>query len=378
MSVSCSKSRRAGFTLLEMMVAMVVVVFAMMIIVEAMSNVQGIWVRTRSKVREYEQGRAALDTLALRASRATLNIRTELEEKLDEMELNRESDLHFVSGPASELLKSGQFVSHAIFFQAPMGYAGASTDERTGAEAPEYDLLPDVLNAWGYFVEFDENPVKTPSFLSQNLSTKSKRHRFRLMEFRQPAHELDLFATDGQQPPRTKLSKMSDQDQLYEWFTKALTEDGDLAARRCAVVAENVLAMIVTVQSPQEADSTMRGGATSKEESIAPDYLFDSRRHQWQGDTLGERTRHRLPPMLRFTAIVLDEIQWSGMTDSEAMNQGSALRGRVGSLFRSAASFQTDIAVITGELNRRKLRHQVVTTTVVLPGGRWMEEERFR
>ena len=122
-----------------------------------------------------------METMSRTLVRATLNGRWEMNDAADPKFLLRESDLHFVSGPASELLDhSGFMTGHALFFQAPNGYTGPDDRDATATtEKAEYDTLPGLLNAWGYFVEFGEDPAKLPAFISgerRALGLASKRH----------------------------------------------------------------------------------------------------------------------------------------------------------------------------------------------------------
>ena len=208
----------AAFTLLEMVLAMTVVVLALMVVVQAMARVQDTWKMTHSKVRQAQDARAGMETMSRTIVSATLNGRWEIADADDPKYLRRQSDLHFVCGPASVLLKKSDVMTgHSIFFQAPYGYSGpvdseSSTTTTSTTQKTEYETLPDVLNAWGYFVEFGPDPVKLPPFITGDRRAAGlapKRYRFRLMEFRQPAHELALFQMDTSDPPKSKLSSSS-------------------------------------------------------------------------------------------------------------------------------------------------------------------------
>ncbi len=368
-------------TILEMLIAMMIFSIIMLVIVQAMSRVQTTWVQTRDKIREAVDGRAAFETLARQISRATLHERQELGG--DDLELVRESDLHFVCGPAKDLLQqNNRLCGHAVFFQAPMGYEGTDNrpaDTASSSEEPaEYGQLPSVLNAWGFFVEFAADPSALPASLTaarQIRTPESQRHRFRLMEFRQPAHELPLFQLEPNDPPRVRMAELRSQAELYEWFAEPLQNQTSLATRRSTVIAENILAVII---NPEEIDNPALSSTASLAEKIevAPNYLYDSRRHQWDTkNDLSVRGRHRLPPVLRVTMVVLDEEDWARLEDSEALSLGTQLRSRLNSMFSSTKNFDQDMGSLIGELNRLRLRHRVLSTLVQLPGGRWSADE---
>lgn len=370
--------RRAGFTLVEMIVAMAVIASAMVVVVQAMARVQDTWSATNAKVREATDARAGFEALMRTIPRAVLNPRWVTDSNEESPSLLRDSDLHFVCGPATDLITSTTLtVGHAIFFQAPSGLYATDDRTTTSSSKAEYDTLPNMLNAWGYFVEFGEDPVQEPSFLSNSslgLTQSSRRYRFRLMEFRQPAHELELFAMNTNDDQSSQLSTAADQHSLYEWFNEPLRETDTSGKRRCAVAAENILALIILPVNPGDTASLYTSGGSST--SSATEYLYDSRQFQWNtADVHSEERRHRLPLAVQLSLIVLDERDWSKLTDDEASQAGAELRGLVTPKFESPENFSSDMGSITGELNRRKMRHRVITTTLQIPAGMGAPEE---
>lgn len=369
----CPGHRHTGFTLLEMIVAMAVISFALVVVVQAMARVQDTWVTTSAKVREANDARAGMETLSRVIPRAVLNPYWATDKPDDPSVLLRYSDLHFVAGPAADLLSSAtRMTGHAIFFQAPNGHAGSDDRNTPESEKAHYDTLPNVLNAWGYFVEFGEDPAALPAFLASTQPggpPRSKRWRFRLLEFRQPAHELELFQMDttGERPV-AKLSQFTDQRGLYKWFDEPLLESPGSSKRRCAVIAENILALIIQPQRPVGPSGASAVGSVDAEP--LKEYLFDSRRYQWEPRTdESVRSAHRLPPAMQLTLIVVDERDWSKLTDSEALQAGTGLIGEMNSRFSAPEDFTSDMGSLTGELNRRRMRHRVITTTLQIPAG---------
>lgn len=373
---------RTAFTLLEMIVAMSVVAIAMLVVVEAMSRVQETWRMTNTQVREAQDARAALEAMSRTITRATLNGRWKTDDASAPSLFLRDSDLHFVCGPCDALIgPSSGTAGHAVFFQAPLGHSGP--DERTGTGVKaEYDTLPGVLNAWGYFVEFAEDPAALPSFIAgdrRSLGLAAKRHRFRLMEYRQPAHELDLFQMDGSDPPESKFSQLRSQNEIYQWFTTPLKQSGESTRRRCAVIADNVLAVIIEPQKVLASEAQTAGAAATLTSRDEDDYLYDTRRYQWDsGSAVAASTRHRLPQALKLTVIVLDERDWDKLTEDQALRTGAELRNTVAGLFHHPAGFTSDIGAVTGELNRRRMHHRVITTTIQMPAGRWTTDDEGR
>lgn len=373
-------SRQSGFSLIEMLVATVVLAMAMLVIVQAIGRVQDTWTSTHSRVREFQDARGALETISRRLNRAVLNSRWIWNGDTNSETLTLDSDLHFVCGPTADLLpSSASSVGHAVFFQAPMGYAGSEQAQNsTAAQSPDYRTLPNVLNTWGYYVEFGKDERDLPLHLTSSQSPtaqSSKRHRFRLMEFRQPAHELELFNMKSGQPPVSILPKLTSQDELYEWFRDPVSKAPSSQENRCAIVAENVLALIILPGKPPDAQGVT---ATDLEEyELAPDYLYDSRRFQWEpASELAEPTRHRLPAALSISVIVLDETQWAAMADDEASREGSQLRSSVAGLFRRASNYDRDVGSLIGDLNRRKLKYRIISSMIQIPAGRRISDSQ--
>lgn len=372
-----------GFTILEILVAVSIFAVALVAIVQAMNTVQDVWQDTRARTNEFREARAAMEALTSRISQATLDTRWVMPAPGNSpvgqqapLTMLPESDLHFVCGPSDTLLDSfAAATGHAIFFQAPLGYEGPKASRKPCT--PEYETLPETLCAWGYFIEFGDDHERLPQFLKNPptgaKSTPPRRNRFRLMEFRQPAHELRLFEMTPGQDAKPVLPDLTGQRQLYEWFNEPLQESkSDLARRRSTVVAENILAVILSPRAPTEREAASRGQREKEDFDIAEEYLYDSRRHQWDtGSGEAARSRHRLPPAVDIMLIALDEADFAKLTESEANQLGTQLREAVKGRFRRAQQFENDLGAIEGDLNRRKMRYRVLRTTVAIPGGRW-------
>lgn len=351
---------------------MAVLTLVLLAIVYSMSAIQDTWLRTHSRVREFREARVALDTLGRRISQSVLDTRW-VPNSVDEPQFwLRDSDLHFVCGPATTLLSVADRASgHAIFFQAPMNYTGLPGEE---SEYPRHETLPGILNAWGYFIEFGEDPRRLPDYLLGGTGGRpapAQRYRFRLMEFRQPAHQLTLFKmqpASGNQESLPLIRTLTSQQPLYEWFNEPLKNYSDPVQRHVAVVAENILAVVISPRDPAVAQNREVNAPT--EDHLAPEYLYDSRRFQWEPTTeLADLTRHRLPPALQLTVIALDETAWSRLSESEARTLGEQLRQDVNTRFRNARYLDQDLGSLEGELNRRKIGYRIINSLFALPGG---------
>ncbi len=369
-----------AFTLIELLVAMAVLSIVLVAVVIAMQGVQSAWRLTRTAVREQLEGRRALETVVTHVARATLASRwtpndQELAAPTGPTALVTESDLHFVCGTTAMLLPNLRNASgHAVFFQGPFGYAGAARNIVISPDSALYQTLPHVLCAWGYYVEFGPDPLILPSFMTstrQGRPAPPRKHRFRLMEFRQPAHELPLFArAPGTERPAFALS--NSRDALYEWFRQPVfnSQSGGAAyQRRASVVAENILALLVVPYDPQL--SVLRGSASDSNlpYQLAPDYHYDSRRFQWEpGSPLGAVTRHVLPPSVEIAVVALGEDNWANLSEGAAIQQGESLRAFMSGIFNIAANFRNDLQTLERELDSRRLSYKIMTQVLPLHG----------
>jgi uncharacterized protein (TIGR02599 family) len=254
-----------------------------------------------------------------------------------------------------------------VFFQAPLSV--------TAGTQPQLERMEDLMNAWGYYVEFNSDLPRRPRFLANDTARNPERQCFRLMEFRLPAEELDLYrlVDDPAGPTRPKLpwiETQTQQTQLYEWFTRHLEDHAE-------PVADNVLAFLVQPVIPR-LDPRQ---ATVADQAIAAEPLYDTRRHQWEnagqatGD-LARLTRHQLPPELRLTLVALDENSWQALLPEDQHKARDTLLDLVNvRLFKRPGDFAGDLQALQTELGRLGLVHRVFTTTVPIRAARWTTEQ---
>lgn len=357
---SAHQSRR-GVTLIEILVALSILVIVMLAITAAMGTMQNLWVRVRGKADAFRNTRIALDTMVQRVNQATLNSRWEPNTDVATMVAEpqvRASDLHFVSGPAATLLSDGtRYIGHAMFFQGPYGEPASDDVQQTPLT---YDQLSHTLCGWGYFVEFGSDASERPSFLSDVQDRFPPRRRFRLWEFRQPAQDLSLFEMGTQTPPKPKIDEAASHEQIYEWFIQPLRES-DPRRRHASVVAENILALIVTPFDPARVES-------GNQYRQAPDGHFDSRRHQWEpGTDAGKLSRNRLPPALRLSVVALSEDSWMRMTEGELESAATRLRSEISNRFTQPGNVEQDIDALTATLNQMKIGYRIITLNLKMP-----------
>ncbi len=366
-----ARIRPSGFSLLEIVVSTAIVGIVLVAIGEAMSTMQNTWVRVRGKADMFRPLRTAADTMNRRLALATLESRWVTEEDVASGRttgaLVRESDLHFVSGPALKLTGSGATLAgHAVFFQAPFG---VDAQRRSESAANSYDRLGHLLNAWGYFVEYGPEPGPRPAFLSETATgRRDERRRFRLMEYRQPSEELALFAAGADRDGQPEIHLATSQAGVRKWIRPPLEGGRDLLRRRVSVLAENIVAMVVRPLAGGTLDELGRTGSGAQYD-LAQDMEYDSRRHQYDDSALSGQMRHRLPPALEVTLVATSEEDWARMTPPEVEQLASEIRGIANGGFKNAEQYENDIRNLSKVLDKRRVEHRVLRSVVTLAEG---------
>jgi len=315
----------------ELLVACAVLMTILVVIFNIVSQTSNLWRSTSSKITAFQSARAAFEAVTRNLSQATLN------HYIDYYDANwrhttavggqaanygRFSELEFVSGPASALLPSlpGK-VTHAVFFQAPLGRTDAS-DLRIES--------PGMLNAVGYFVEFGRASAysQIPRFLQGR--TASDRAGFRLVEWVQPSEKLTLYDTAyaaGQQ---------------WVWFQQALAD-----GRYCRVLAENIIALIILPRGEGNLPLDTK-------------YFYDSTTSTYVADR-----SYLLPPLLQVTMVAIDEDSAQRLRDVYGASQPPLVPAGA---FQTIADYDRDLAeletVLAGDRGGPRLNYRVFSTTI--------------
>lgn len=370
-SISVRSCRRDAFTLVELLVSVAVIAVLMLVLTQVLSGTQKAWGHAKARTEEFREARAVFEAIAARLSQATLN--SYLGYKMDATSgqpllYQRQSELHFVCGPSATLLGAQQPCSgHAVFFQAPLGESLQSST--SGTVSPEG--LENLLNGWGWYVTYGTDLPRRPGFLEAS-AVNPERKRFRLMEFRQATEKLSLFRSITPKAPASStpapavvmpqpwIEVQTSRDELYQWFRSELASNSE-------PLAENILALIIQPVLP-----TMTG-AGGVDTTIAPNYIYDTRRHQWPDvTTLAEECRHQLPPMVRLTLVALDEGDWGKLDTPAADALADKLRELTNtSCFTTASKYEEDIKKLETELVNLRLTHRVFSTTVQIPAAKF-------
>jgi uncharacterized protein (TIGR02599 family) len=323
-----------GFTLVELLVATVILAFILMIIFSIVSQTGSLWKSTSAKITAFQNARAAFEAVTRNLSQATLNHyydyydsgwkhTTATATNAVPAHYGRYSELQYVSGPAATLFSSpGGKVSHAAFFQAPLG----KTDNTNLVVES-----PNMLNALGYFVEFGGRSQyeQIPKFLQGRA--ESDRKGFQLIEWIQPAEKLAIYdkAHLGGQP--------------WAWFLNAIP-----TGEYCRVMADNIVALIIL---PKKNSDNL---------SLSSSYFYDSSTTNYIADR-----SHLLPPLLQVTLVAIDEDSARRLREVHGDSQPPLIPAGA---FQNIQSYDQDIKALEETLQGAnggpRLNYRIFSTTV--------------
>jgi uncharacterized protein (TIGR02599 family) len=418
--------KHSGFTLVELLVSTTILILIMVVLLQMTAQTSATWRNGAAKAEQFQEARKAFETVTRRIADATLNTYWDyyIPPKATNSSLPqpptdyvRQSDLRFrvvnMSGP--DYTSPGTYrPTQGIFFQAPIGMV-----EETDSTLSNLD---DLLNSWGYFVEVD-NTSRVPRFLESNYPTRT---RARLMEFRQPTEEFDIYsrlATKLQnqltqatfQPgdipvrdpvPSASNGKVDPSDDL--WFSTAIKLPSTDPNRRVRVLAENILAMVILPRlSPADerarADSAKRNDGTVVDKDrmlLTPDFQYHSKQlSNYNGQPPGAQPepsyhsiidpelnpKNQLPPVVQVAMFAIDENSAQRLAEKnrngdlglpEMINHPT---GSPGPLFADATKLEAnpatgtngDLKLFEDQLIKLGLNYRLFQSNVALRGAKW-------
>lgn len=335
--------RAEGFTLLEVLTATTILAIILVLVYSVLNHSIGVWRRANANIDAFQNARAVFDIMTTRLSQATLNTywdyydasHTAFRDAANTANFvpkyyGRQADLHFISGQAKSLIPTpppgyASLATQAVFFTAP---TGLTADKN-------YQPLPELLSACGFFVAFGGDSTSRPSIL-----TAPATYRWRLMELTAPVESAGIYKTGS-----------------TSWFTGPI-QDGEVRP-----IAENIIALVIW---PRLAPLSDPAGT-----SIAPDYAYDTRTAEsWSGSRQPVQT-NQLPPTVQVTMVAIDEgsaarLQ-SGGTPPGVIT--TALAGR----FQKASQYEQDLADLESALTDNRITYRVFTSTVTLTESQWSQ-----
>ncbi len=358
-SPRCRRTREVrSFTLVEVLVSLVILLILMVLMSTMVTQANKAWKYNKAKTEEYRDSGDAFAAVTSRLSQATLNTywdylnssgqsRTAANSTtFTPSSYTRQSELRFISGPSlASVAGANPRPTHAVFFQAPLGYSTNSTSEG----------LENLLNTWGYYIEYGPDPRSYPSFAIAPTG-----NRFRLMEMMEPSDSLSLYKYTC---ASTAFPNGSPTYTGTNWYTDPLTATPSDAH----VLAQNVVALILLPKlSPQEDPSGL---------GLAPLYSYNSNTNFYNSTNPLFDTHNQLPPVVQVTLVAISEESAIRMG-----NTGSAaLLAKINTLFSNATNYTSDLRAppdgsansLESYLIQNKISYHIFTTDVAIKSAKW-------
>jgi uncharacterized protein (TIGR02599 family) len=325
---SFSRLPNRGFTLLEVLITLAILLVILVAVMQFMTDVDRAWKSAAAD--PFAEAQNAFETVAKNLTAATLAPYQDYADSSGAFRtssafvpdhLARRSDLDFVCGPGAGanglLTASGRTTTGSgVFFLAPQGYT--QTYAHTGMER--------LLNTMGYLVEFGDDDAAPGFILPQTHCW-----RWRLKQVLQPAESLQIFATASSSA----------------WIQQVVPPGAPIP-----VLAENVVTLIVL---PERA-------ANDSGPALAPAFSYDSR------DAGNPLTLHQLPPRLRLVLVTMDQISAQRLAGQNGSNPPQLVSA---SLFQQAAQLDADLASLDNALTAQKIGHRIFQREILLPSSAW-------
>ena len=306
---------RAGFTILEVMVASAVFVLLLGLLMSTISQTSTVTRRATEKVSAFQGARSAFELLTSKLSQATMNSYWDYDSPTTPTKYIRKSELHFVVGPAGQTpLPGTSGTGQAVFFQA---LGGAS-------ENPTYSGMENLLNAYGYYIQYeqeDELPFRTSSTL---------KYRYRLMQAIVDTEDLQVYSSN----------EITGKDWIKDYNS--------------AVLAENIVYMAIWPRKTASEDST---GAT-----LTSNFSYNSR--NGTSTSPQPETANQLPPTLQVTMVAIDET--SAARFCTTSTPPTQITGALAGLFQvsNTTDFDADLDKLTTSLAQNNIQFRVFTSIV--------------
>jgi len=362
---AATRCNAQAFSLVEMLMAVFILTLLIALFTGLMHQTSTMWRRTTGKIEQFQEARDAFETMTRRLGQATLNVYWDYDNANAPTKYERNSELRFISGPADDLLGPSpdgrERPTHAVFFQAPFGVSDDAAESG----------FPNLLNTWGYYVEYGDDLRERPPFITAKIL--APRYRYRLMELRQVAERDSIydftsgFDSAGLARSRTYTGK--------QWFQSAV----NVSAAPVRVVAQNVVALIITPRLSQSDELAVKGSSDGMDASpLAPNYLYDSSPpapgvtdSRYKDGRLNPV--NQLPPLLQVTMVTMDEASAGRMNFQSGTKDFFALKER----FLQSADHTRDLLQTgdTGSLENalisRKANYRIFSTNIQLQGAKW-------
>lgn len=328
LSLTFRPSACRGFTLVELLVAMVISLFIMGIVLSVATQASSLWISSTAKLEAFQGARTAFDLITRNLSQATLNSYMGYDSSSNPSRYLRLSDLRFFCGNAASIGTPAQVpgianTGQGVFFMAPSSYT---------ANVASYGGMESLLNVCGFYVSYCQNST-VPSYVPSSANP----YRYRLMELLVPtetANSVYLAAGNA-------------------WFS-AFTSYS-------IPVADDVVALIIRPEDPSASPPTDLTSNT---------YTYDSTASALTSNPQVV-TANQLPPVVLVTMVAVDE------KSAKEMNSGATQPTVISSLlsgkFIKPSNFSSDLQNLETALDgaKPKIAYRVFSSTVSIREAKW-------
>ncbi len=378
--------------MVELLVSMVVLTLLLVMFEQLTSNTQKTMSSTTGRVEQFRGARQGFEAITRRLGQATLNTYWDYSFKGSDPNPTgyvRQSELRFVSGstaalgiaPAENPLLRP---THAVFFQAPLGLVANSAD---------YHGLDNLLNTWGYCIEYGDDSQLRPGFLASLNQPPPLRYRFRMVELQEPSESFSLYLKEAALNSGPNASGGNAAYTLKTWFSEVLGDipkatDKNPPARPVHVLAENIVALILLPKLTKADQKTADGTPLYDDSSLSPYYLYDSTSTSNNAltspntsppdpDTPAARKalnpKNQLPPIVQVTMVAVDEPSFLRFQSSQG---DPAVPPDFGfSSSAKSADYSANLQSLQAALQSRRLNYRVFTTNVSLKAAKWSRDQ---
>ena len=335
---------KKGFTLIEILISVAILSVILLLSFNMISNTEEVIRKTSKEVETFTEARNAFYQIQKQVEQALLNIYWDYERSEEgyPISFERKSDLHFVSGPAKEILEIEEAYFHSIFFVAPLGYT----------EDKKLNNLKNLLNVGGYYISYQDDLNFLPEFLKSKFNFP-KKYRYRLMELRLPAEKMTIYDIQETNKTLNELEN-ANKEEYYRWFNNSIP------SKHTKIIANNIIALILMPLS----NTTEENFDEIERAKIAPEYLYDTREFQWGEDNERTRkTKNRLPSSIRITLVAISEDSALRLAKQNP-NSEQPINLEISELFQYSDEYQEDLFILKKKLNDKNLDYKIFTATI--------------
>jgi uncharacterized protein (TIGR02599 family) len=381
---------RNGFTLVEMLTAMTVLLLILGIIAAATNSASTTMKRSQADIGAFAAARTAFENMSQKLSQATLNTYwdyynaaglsrgafasadakngTTTTGGFVPATYGRTSDLHFWVRRNTQQYSCGQ----EVYFQTPVAYSSTSY----------YQDTQGLLNAGGFYVEYCPDSYR-PNPIANAAPVK---WRYRLMQGLEPTENFSVFSNVS----AVLATEVQPTATSWTWINNVMNENtggggagAGTISTNAVPIADNVIALIVWPRLPIRIDPN---GNT-----ITTDYTWNSKNDMNKlptSTTLQKPYDEQLPPIVGLTAVVIDEASASRIatnTSSETVLAGPSgafavaktNSGTPGTTIFSDVTnpnqLNLDLNALSTELAKRHINYRILSTYVVMRESKWSQ-----